>query len=309
MEYTILVVDDDEPIHIMTDNLLNEEYSLIHAKNAQEAIDLLSEKPVNLILSDIHMPGISGLEFLESLMNDAQKREIPVLIMTNLPTVEKEKKALDLGAADFVDKTLFNEDKEEILKRIRMKLVTSIRIPDLDSELSASKDKLVSKVMSEAIKGDFNSTVQHFCQELKSRFEIDFSALWGISGDRPNRVATLGIDPPESYGAEDLLGEVSYQQLSERKKSYMTNHVYSEDVGIMQKFSEEHDLPAEIGVPLFAIDERKLLMHNMSIPDDAKLFGFLVLKRNKLFTSKEFEVISRLTIQTGSILWRLFKKQ
>src|SRR6056297_1604523 len=102
MSYKILVIDDDDPIHLFIDRMLESEYSVLHAYNAQEGIDILSKEPVNLVLSDIHMPGMSGLNFLESLLSDADKKNIPVLIMTSLPTIEKEKKALELGAADFM---------------------------------------------------------------------------------------------------------------------------------------------------------------------------------------------------------------
>ena len=110
MSHTILVIDDDEPIYIMAKNLLGKEFKLVNARDSQEAINILSVTPVNLILSDIHMPGLSGLELLESIRDDKEKSRIPVLIMTNLPTVEKERMALDLGAGDFIKKEIFNDD-------------------------------------------------------------------------------------------------------------------------------------------------------------------------------------------------------
>ncbi|MFD2532300.1 PleD family two-component system response regulator [Gracilimonas halophila] len=49
MNYKVLVIDDDEPIHYMIKNLLKNEFSVLNASNVQEAIDILSEKNVNLI--------------------------------------------------------------------------------------------------------------------------------------------------------------------------------------------------------------------------------------------------------------------
>lgn len=139
MKYKVLVIDDDEPIHFMIKNLLKDEFAVMNANNVQEAIDILTEETINLILSDIHMPGISGLEFLESIRLDEKKKKIPVLIMTNLPTVEKEQKAYDLGAADFIKKELLNNNKEKVREIIRMKIVTDIRISDLDEGLIKRK--------------------------------------------------------------------------------------------------------------------------------------------------------------------------
>lgn len=307
MDYTILVIDDDEPMHIMSKNLLGDEFNLIHARDAQEGIDILSEKAVNLIMSDIHMPGISGLEFLESLMEDAEKKAIPVLVITNLPTVEKEKKALELGAADFIEKPMFVDQKEEVLNRVRMKLVTNVDLPDLSDKLVINKKRLVSGLMSEAIGGDFISTVRQLCQQIQRIFEVDSISFWTISNGKPNLITSSGQSLPPDYGTKQMEQEQTFQQLLKKKEPYMTNHVFNKDVGVLVDFSVENNFPAEIGIPMFAIDERKLLMNNMNIPKDAELFAYLVLKRNKLFSSKEFKMVSKLLTQIGSIFWRLYR--
>ncbi|HCT54869.1 MAG TPA: response regulator, partial [Balneola sp.] len=69
-----------------------------------------------------------------------------------------------------------------------------------------------------------------------------------------------------------------------------------------------NEIPAEIGVPLFSANEKAMLMNNLNVPTESKLFGLLIVKRSKLFSSKEFELISRLVTQTGAILWRLYQK-
>ncbi|MDZ7682978.1 MAG: response regulator [Fodinibius sp.] len=66
MQETILVIDDDDTMHIILKKMLSDEFSLLQAKDAQEGIDILSKNQVDLIMTDIHMPGLSGLEFLES---------------------------------------------------------------------------------------------------------------------------------------------------------------------------------------------------------------------------------------------------
>lgn len=78
-----------------------------------------------MIISDVHMPGMDRMEFLESLTKDADRENIPFLIMTSLPTVEKEQRAFDLGAVDFLDKAKLK--KGEILDLVNMKLVSNLR--------------------------------------------------------------------------------------------------------------------------------------------------------------------------------------
>jgi CheY-like chemotaxis protein len=308
MNYKVLVIDDDEPIHFMVKNLLKKEFTVLTAHNVQEAIDILSEKQVNLILSDIHMPGISGLEFLESIRLDEKKKKIPVLIMTNLPTVEKEQKAYDLGAADFIKKELLNNDREKVLEIIRMKIVTDVRVEGLDEDQSKKKDRLVMKLMETAITGSFPKTVETLCEGLNEIVSTKFTGFWIVNGDQAK---ALYAKTSDSEGPEDinsLSSEKTFEYLKENKEPYMNNHVFNENEGFFVDYSREKGLAAEIGVPLFSVSERDLLMNNMKIPAGAEMFGVLILKRSVLFSSTEFELVSRLIKQSGSILYRLYKK-
>lgn len=309
MSYKVLVVDDDEPIHYMIKNLLKDEFQVLNAHNVQEAIDILSDTSVNLILSDIHMPGISGLEFLESIRLDEKKRKIPVLIMTNLPTVEKEKRALDLGAADFIKKELLNNDKEKVREAIRMKIVTDIQVEGLDEDQSKKKDKLVMKLMEKAISGSFSDTVDALCEGLNEIVETKYSGFWVVNNGSTKLLKSYTNLDKTPENEEGLSSENTYNQLLENKEAYMSNHVFNENVGFFVDFSKEMGLSAEIGVPVFAINEKELLMNNMKVGKEAEMFGVLVLKRSVLFSSEEFELVSRLIKQAGTILYRLYKKE
>lgn len=308
MKYTVLVIDDDEPIHFMTKNLLGSEFNLVHAKNAQEAIDILSNTKINLILSDIHMPGLTGLELLESLRQDSEKKKIPVLVMTNLPTVEKEKKALDLGAADFIKKELFTSNKERILELVRMKLVTDIDTTDLEEDLADNKNKLVMSLMESALGGSFKETVDVLCSELLAILDSNFLGFWIINEESSELIHFYGDYKPDENVIASFTSEQSFKQLKDTQEPYLCNHIYNDELGFFTHFSKDHKLSAEIAVPLFSINEKNLLMNNLKVPEKSLMFGVIVIKRSVLFSSNEFTLISRLITQTGSILWRLFKK-
>ncbi|MDR9416498.1 MAG: response regulator [Gracilimonas sp.] len=308
MKYKILVIDDDEPIHFMIKNLLKDEFTVLTASNVQNAIDILSEEKVNLILSDIHMPGISGLEFLESIRLDEQKKRIPVLIMTNLPTVEKEKKAYDLGAADFIKKELLNNNKEKVREIIRMKLVTDVYVPDLDEDQVKSKDQLVMNLMETAISGSFSETVEILCAGISEMVGPQFAGFWILSESGPELLHINSENGFSPQVAKNLQTNNTYTHLKENKEAYLSNHVFNKELGFFIEYSKENGLAAEIGVPLFEISERELLMNNMSIPENVPMFGLLIIKRSKLFSTAEFELVSRLIKQSGSILYRLYKK-
>lgn len=132
MDTKVLVVDDDMPIHLMLQKLLKDDFTVLNAHNVREAKEALTEHQISLILSDIHMPEITGLEFLESLRKQEQFNQIPFLIMTNLPTVEKEQKAFDLGAEDFIKKDLLINNKDKVLHIIRTKIETNSNFSSTD---------------------------------------------------------------------------------------------------------------------------------------------------------------------------------
>ncbi len=308
MNHTILVIDDDEPIHFMTRNLLGKEFSLLHARDSQEAINILSEHSVNLILSDIHMPGLTGLELLESIRDDKEKSKIPVLIMTNLPTVEKEQKALHLGAADFIKKERFNNDREGILDIVRMKILTDVRVGGLDDDIEQHKNKFVMKVMESAIKGSFTETCKVFCDHIANISKSDLLVFYGNGAENSDPTIIIGEKHPSNEALTGFSNSSTFSKLFSDKEAFLSNHIYNEELGSFIDFSSSNEMPAEIGVPLYSANEKAMLMNNMSAPSETEVFACVVIKRSKLFTTNEFELISRLVTQTGAILWRLFQQ-
>jgi len=111
---TILVVDDDLINRKLALKLL-EKYkgrnpTIFQAKDGKEALEVLNnEKEINLILLDLQMPIMTGMEFLQERANDEKLSEIPVIVLTTDETRKQE--ALELGATDFLTKPV----KEAIL--------------------------------------------------------------------------------------------------------------------------------------------------------------------------------------------------
>lgn len=305
-KYNLLIIDDEESAHLILGKMLENEYHVLHAKSALEGIDKLSEEKVHFILTDIHMPGMSGLEFLEAIMADAGRRNIPILIMTSMPSVDKEQKALGLGAVDFIDKSIFNSNPKELLNRISAKLVTNIEIPDLPEKLVLDKKEIVEKLIFELSSGDFISATQKLCKILEQKLKTDHLSFWTIKDERVQMLLVNGIQLPRRYGPKDLKEEKTFQKVLEQKKPYLVNNVFNSEKGILPELSKSENLPAEIGVPLFALTEKQLIKNKMKIPPKTPLFGYVVLKRTKVFTSKEYKMTSVLMMHMGTILYRLY---
>jgi len=306
MKYKILIIDDDEPIHYIIKNLLGKEYQLYHARNAQEAIDILSETRINLIVSDIHMPGLTGLQLLESLKSDKEKKKIPILIMTSLPTIDKEKKAMHLGASDFIRKDLLTKDKEKVLSLIRMKLVTNVFIDDLSQSLEESKNKLVMSLMDSALLGLFDETVDVLCSELLALLDAEFIGMWVLGEARSTLISQKGKLDIKKNNLE-IFAESGFNKLVDTKQPFFSNHIYSEENTFFKELSIQANLPAEVVIPIFSVSESGLLLSELKVPENSKLFGLILIKRSGLFSRLEFELTSKLVTQAGTILWRLYR--
>src|SRR3990172_2225088 len=100
---TILVADDSAAIREVLSELLRQRgYQTITVTNGAEALQALESKPVDLVLTDVRMPGMGGLNLLEKVQ--MHMPDIPVVLLTAWPSVEVTVQALRLGARDFLTK-------------------------------------------------------------------------------------------------------------------------------------------------------------------------------------------------------------
>ena len=123
---TVMVVDDHERIRDALARLLSAEgHRVIEAANGHDALRLLEEQAVDLILLDLVMPRTNGMQFLITLRDLG--RLIPVIVLSAVEDVAARVQALDTGAVDYVAKP-FNA--AELLARIRRHLALSAAAPD-----------------------------------------------------------------------------------------------------------------------------------------------------------------------------------
>ena len=99
----ILVVDDEEMIRFfLTDVLSGEGYEVTTVSDGQEAVTLLEQEGFDLIITDMVMPGLNGIEVLRAAKRIDPQR--PVIVITGYPSVETVRRLVKLGADDYVTK-------------------------------------------------------------------------------------------------------------------------------------------------------------------------------------------------------------
>lgn len=105
---SILIIDDDTSVLETTAVLLREHgYSVISCENAKDAMAKLRENKVDVVLTDIRMPEVSGLELLEEVRSI--NMDIPVILMTAYAELDVAVSAMGKGAFDFIVKPYKSE--------------------------------------------------------------------------------------------------------------------------------------------------------------------------------------------------------
>jgi two-component system, OmpR family, KDP operon response regulator KdpE len=114
---TILIVDDEPQIRrVMLTTLSSHGYSVVEAKSGEEGLDLIRAERPDLVILDVNLPGISGLETCREIRASS---DVPIIMLTVRNSERDKVQALDAGADDYVVKPF---GVEELMARIRAAL-------------------------------------------------------------------------------------------------------------------------------------------------------------------------------------------
>ena len=118
MNEKILVVDDDSMNLRMAEFILNKShYMVTKASSGQEALDMLQQGTMDLILLDIEMPEMDGFELMKILQDSVEWRKIPVIFLTADRSAETEEKCFQVGAVDYIGKPFVPSSMAQRIKR------------------------------------------------------------------------------------------------------------------------------------------------------------------------------------------------
>ncbi len=221
-----LVVDDvEDNITLLTFELEDDNFDVIPAHNGQECLDRARLTPLpDIILLDIHMPGLSGIETLEQLKNDDITKDIPVIMVSANNTEESIVEAIDLGAHDFVSKPI-----EYPVLAARMR--SALRLSQALSDLEKVNIELNTLATTDSLTGTYNR--RHF-------FTLVSSEIAKMSRhDRHVSIMMIDIDHfkniNDTYG--HAAGDMAIKAL----------------VGCMQTACRTYDIVGRLGGEEFAI--------------------------------------------------------
>ena len=135
---TVLLVDDEVANRNAIKRVLRHTgLNFLEAGNGKDALEIVDEIPVDLILLDIGMPVMDGYKFLEKFKSQDCNNEIPVCVMTAWSDNANRKKAIDLGADDFVGKPADNVELETRVKALLRIRGYQKRLLDFNNKLES----------------------------------------------------------------------------------------------------------------------------------------------------------------------------
>jgi len=291
----IMVVDDDQGIIESFQALLEDSYSIITAKSGEEAMELLKKHDIKLILLDIMMPGIDGIETLEKIK--VIDRSIDVIMLTAVKEIRTAIKAMKLGAYDYVTKPFDIDEIKALVDKIFEKQEMEKEVIYLRSALSdimgfddivgeSSEMCSIYEAIKEVAKND--STVV-ITGESGTGKELVARAIHNNS-PRKNRpfvavdCATIGENLFESvlFGHEKGSFTDATEQKTGRFELANSGTVFLDEIGNMSltmqgkilRVLQEKEFQRLGGTKTIKLDVRILSATNIDLPEAVKQGSF-----------------------------------
>ena len=122
MSFNVLIVDDSNSMRAVIKKIITisgfQMDKCLEAGNGRQAMEVLADNWVDVIVSDINMPEVNGLEFLDQLSKNEMLKEIPVIMITTEGSEERMKEAFSRGAKGFIKKPFLPDEIKKVLYQV-----------------------------------------------------------------------------------------------------------------------------------------------------------------------------------------------
>lgn len=202
-EYTVLLVEDNVDLLNVTQASLSEWYRVLTAGNGREALDVLAAENVDIIVSDVMMPEMDGLELCNKVKTTIDYSHIPMILLTAKTTLEAKLEGMECGADAYIEKPFLVKQLRmqiENLFKLRQnfyKLMSGEKDPDDMEALMTRRDYEFLTKVKEAVAdqlADENLSIEIIAEQVnmsRSNFYRKVKALTGISPNDYLKMARL----------------------------------------------------------------------------------------------------------------------
>jgi two-component system chemotaxis response regulator CheY len=123
MTMKILIVDDDKTTRKLLGLYLKSKgFEVLHAENGLDGLEKLGSESVNMVISDLNMPYMDGIEFVKAVRADAQQSHLPILMITTEQDTEERERAVSAGVNGYLTKPVTAEVVMQNIRQILKKI-------------------------------------------------------------------------------------------------------------------------------------------------------------------------------------------
>lgn len=188
MKNKILLVDDSRDSLIYVSSILTN-YNVIEAKSGKEALEIINNNEIDLLITDYNMPEMDGFDLVSSIKE--KNYEFPIIIITAMKSLDKKKRMLRLGIDNYLYKPFFKEELISIIERaiVYHKTVLSsksnldIKIRDQFEEFKSKLEKILYENVD-----NFNFSVESIAREFAISTKTLTRRTKAIFGQTPNQL-------------------------------------------------------------------------------------------------------------------------
>ena len=198
----ILVVDDDTSNLKMANRILSEENLRVSClKSGEDATKFLQENRPDLILLDVHMPGMNGFDTIAAIRENKETADIPVIFLTADDDSNTEKKGLEAGAMDFIKKPFVPEvlllRVRHTIELIRLQTNLAYEVEKKTQEVTAQHEKLekISRQIATTLSGaiDAKDTYTNGHSTRVAEYSREISRRAGFSEEVQDEIYMMGL--------------------------------------------------------------------------------------------------------------------
>ena len=192
---TILIVDDSQDMRRFLSTIMSRDYNVEEAADGAEAIQIIRTKPIDLVITDLMMPNVDGLELTQFIKKNAELDFIPVILLTAKTAIESRLQALQYGADDYVTKPFEPEyirarvhnilmQREQLEQSYRQRLM---RLEPQKADEQVPGDAFLAKLLDVMDKQMDNNTltVDDVVDEMNMGRTVFFNKLKSMTGLSP----------------------------------------------------------------------------------------------------------------------------
>jgi DNA-binding response OmpR family regulator len=240
----VLLVEDNQELLNLVSELLNGYFIILKATNGRHALEKLAYEAVDIIVSDIMMPDMDGLEFCSKVKSDINICHIPVILLTAKATLDSKIEGMEYGADVYIEKPFsikYLKIQIENLLKLRLSFQKlMLTMPALaKTNVSSGKDKeFLSKLQFEVDKriSELDFSIDSLAETMFMSRSNFYRKIKGISGMAPNdylKVIRLN-KAAELLEKEDVRINEVYEQVGFSSSSYFAK-CFKVQFGILPK--------------------------------------------------------------------------